>query len=76
VTNYLERKEFMKDALKFLTMENKQNDCPRGCHRYNKNVDKIAEAAAKHRSAVVSLKEIAENLRTKERRKVFFAISG
>ena len=37
-----------------------QTKCERGCEKYNKTVDQIAEAASKHREKLLVLKEVAE----------------
>ena len=43
----------------------KSNECPRGCHNYNKPVSEIVQAVAKHREAALSLKEIGEKQKKK-----------
>ena len=56
-----------------LQLEEKEKDiadlenakCEKGCNRYNKSVDEIAEAASKHREKLVALKEIADEQKEK-----------
>ena len=43
----------------------KQAKCDKGCDRYNKSVDEIAQAASKHREKLIALKEISESQKEK-----------
>ena len=40
-------------------------NCSKGCGKYNKTIDEIAQAASKHREAALSLKTISENQKLK-----------
>ena len=60
------------ESVKRVSFEQDFNDvdrnakhCKNGCQKYNKSVDEIVQAASKHREAVVALKSIGENQKTK-----------
>ena len=42
-----------------------KNECENGCHRYNKSMDDVVKAAAKHRDAALALKDISDKQRAK-----------
>jgi chromosome segregation ATPase len=46
-------------------MENKVMKCVGGCQGYNKSMDEVVEALAKHRDAAIALKEINQKQRVK-----------
>ena len=46
-------------------MENKVIKCLGGCQGYNKSMDEVVEALAKHRDAAIALKEINQKQRVK-----------